>query len=146
MNPIDSISATFAPVLAAAMAAKIKAEGVQDTPVCIGYDRRFLSKETVYWVCEVLAAENIPVLFVNRSVPSPMVMYYVEKHDLAYGMMVTASHNPSLYNGIKVFTRGGRDADEVQTKDIERYIAQINPAEIKRMDYAEAKASGIAHE
>lgn len=133
-------------ILAAAMAAKIKAEGVQDTPVCIGYDRRFLSKETVYWVCEVLAAENIPVLFVNRSVPSPMVMYYVEKHDLAYGMMVTASHNPSLYNGIKVFTRGGRDADEVQTKDIERYIALVNPAEIKRMDYAEAKASGIVKE
>ena len=48
------------------------------------------------------------------------------KHDLDYGMMVTASHNPAIYNGIKVFTKGGRDADEHQTADIERYLKQAD--------------------
>lgn len=63
--------------------------------------------------------EGIHVQFVNRSAPTPLLMFYVMKHELDYGMMVTASHNPAIYNGIKVFTYGGRDADEIQTKDIE---------------------------
>mgnify|MGYP000270225791 FL=1 len=51
-------------------------------------------------------------------------MFYVMKHELSYGMMVTASHNPAIYNGIKVFTYGGRDADEKQTAEIEYYLEQ----------------------
>lgn len=59
-----------------------------------------------------------------------------------YGMMVTASHNPSLYNGIKVFTAGGRDADEVQNGEIEAYIAQVDGKNIKTMEYAAAVKAG----
>ncbi len=109
-------------LFAKAMANKMKAENNEKKGIVIGYDRRFLSKETVKWICEVLAAENIHSYFVCRSVPTPLIMNYVEKHAFPYGLMVTASHNPSLYNGIKVFTAGGRDADENQTKDIERCI------------------------
>ena len=112
--------------LALAMCLKIKAEHVEDKPVVIGYDRRFLSKEAVIWACEIFGQQGIQVLFVDRSSPTPLVMFYVMKHDLSYGMMVTASHNPAIYNGIKVFTRGGRDADEHQTADIERYLEQAD--------------------
>ena len=100
-------------LLAKAMADKMKAEKVADRGIVMGYDRRFLSKETVKWSCEVFAAEGIVCRFVCRSVPTPLIMNYVMKYDLPYGMMVTASHNPSLYNGVKVFTAGGRDADEI---------------------------------
>lgn len=93
-------------ILAKAMADKMKAEQVADQGLVIGYDRRFLSKEAVMWSCEVLTAEGIVCHFVNRSVPTPLIMYYVMKHGYPYGMMVTASHNPALYNGIKVFTAG----------------------------------------
>ena len=133
-------------ILAKAMADKIKAEGVADKGLVIGYDRRFLSKETVKWSCEVFAAEGIVVHFVNRSVPTPMIMNHVMKHSYPYGMMVTASHNPSLYNGIKVFTAGGRDADETQTKDIENYIAKVENHKIQRMDYNEAVKRGLVIE
>lgn len=68
--------------------------------------------------------EGIHVQFVNRSAPTPLLMFYVMKHELDYGMMVTASHNPAIYNGIKVFTYGGRDADEIQTKDIEKWLLE----------------------
>ena len=112
--------------LALAMALKMKAEHVEDKPVVIGYDRRFLSKEAVIWSCEIFGQQGIKVLFVDRSSPTPLVMFYVMKHDLDYGMMVTASHNPAIYNGIKVFTKGGRDADEHQTADIERYLKQAD--------------------
>ena len=45
--------------------------------------------------------------------------------------MVTASHNPAIYNGIKLFTKGGRDADERQTAEIEAYIER-EEEELKR--------------
>jgi len=130
-------------LLAKAMSDKMKAENVADRGLVMGYDRRFLSKETVMWCCEVFAAENIPVYFVNRSVPTPLIMHYVSKHGFPYGMMVTASHNPSLYNGIKVFTAGGRDADEAQTNDIEAYIGRIDETQMKRMPYSDALENGL---
>ncbi len=133
-------------LLAKAMADKMKAEGVADKGIVMGYDRRFLSKETVIWSCEVFAAEGIRCHFVCRSVPTPLVMHQVMKHGFPYGMMVTASHNPSLYNGIKVFTRGGRDADEVQTRDIEGYIAAAEGRTIPTMDYSRAVTDGLVVE
>lgn len=133
-------------ILAKAIADKMKAEGVANRGLVMGYDRRFLSKETVKWSCEVFAAEGIVCNFVCRSVPTPLVMHQVMKHGYPYGMMVTASHNPSLYNGIKVFTAGGRDADEVQTADIEKYIGQVDEAAISRMDYNKAVEAGLVVE
>ena len=133
-------------ILAKAMADKMKAEKVDKQGLVMGYDRRFLSKETVKWTCEVMAAEGIHVWFVNRSVPTPLIMNYVMKCRLPYGMMVTASHNPSLYNGIKVFTSGGRDADEKQTADIERYIAQVDPEAISTIAYEKAVEAGLVTE
>ena len=137
--------------LAKAMAKKMKAEGVAEKRIVIGYDRRFLSKETVYWTCEVMAAEGIRTWFINRSSPTPLIMFYVMKHEFPYGMMVTASHNPSIYNGIKVFTAGGRDANEEQTRDIERYLMQVEEeAEqgtvVERMAYEEALQKGLVIE
>lgn len=130
-------------LLAKAMCRKMKAEGVEKEGIIIGYDRRFLSKEAVKWACEVFAAENIRCLFVNRSSPTPLVMFYVEKHHMHYGMMVTASHNPAIYNGFKVFTEGGRDASEQQTKEIEAYAAEIEGEEpIAFMDYDKALEAG----
>ncbi|MDF2590179.1 MAG: phosphomannomutase, partial [Anaerocolumna sp.] len=111
--------------LAKAIALKMKNEGVTENGIAIGYDRRFLSKEAMKWAGEIFAAEGITSYLINRSSPTPLIMYYVMKHELNYGMMVTASHNPAIYNGVKVFTLGGRDADEIQTQDIENYISDI---------------------
>ena len=133
--------------LTKALAMKMKAEGVEKEDICIGYDRRFLAKEAVMWSCEVLAAEGIRAWFINRSSPTPLIMYYVMAHNLPYGMMVTASHNPAIYNGIKVFTRGGRDANEVQTAEIEEYIAKVEEeiaagTPIAAIPYEQAVAEG----
>ena len=138
-------------ILAKAMAEKMKREGVSDQEFCIGYDRRFLSKEAVKWACEVLAAEGIRVSFVDRSSPTPLIMYYVMAHDLPYGFMVTASHNPAVYNGIKVFTRGGRDADEEQTRELEKDIDRIEAGlavgkNIETIPYEEALEKGLVRE
>lgn len=130
--------------LSKALAEKMKDEGVDEKGIAIGYDRRFLSKESAIWASEVFAAEDIPVKFILGSAPTPLIMFYVMKHEFPYGMMITASHNPAVYNGIKVFTKGGRDADEIQTQEIERYIKEDVSVEI--MDYEKGLEAGLIQE
>ncbi len=132
-------------ILAKALCEKMKDEGVSGHGIVMGYDRRFLSKEAMQWAAVVFAAEGIQAYLINKSSPTPLVMYYVEKHGFSYGMMVTASHNPAIYNGIKVFTEGGRDADELQTKEIESYIAGVE-LPVTGMEYDRAKAQGLIRE
>ena len=112
-------------LVAKAMVTRIRDDHVEDTPVVIGYDRRFLSREAMVWAGEVLASNGIPTMLIDRASPTPLVMYYAMAHHLHYSMMVTASHNPSLYNGIKVVTEGGRDANEQFTADLEKRIAAL---------------------
>ena len=133
-------------LLAKAMCNKMKAEGKTDKGMIIGYDKRFLSKEAMKWSGQGFAAEGIKTMLVNKAAPTPLIMYYVEKHEMPYGMMVTASHNPAIYNGIKVFTYGGRDADKEQTNEIEKYASKIKPEDVKEMDYDEAVKEGLIEE
>ncbi len=91
----------------------------------IGYDRRFLSDKAAKWMSEVLAGNGIQVFFIEKVAPTPLVMFTVNRLDAYYGAAVTASHNPADYNGIKVFSRGGRDASEEVTANIEKYIENI---------------------
>lgn len=133
-------------LLAQAMVNKMKNEGNTEPGIVMGYDRRFLSKEAMQWSAEVFAAAHMKTYLINKSSPTPLVMFYVMKHEFPYGMMITASHNPAIYNGIKVFTAGGRDADEIQTKDIEDYIADITPADVASMDYETGVKEGYINE
>jgi len=121
-------------------------EGCGGASVCVGYDRRFLSKESAHWAAEVLAGYGFKPLVVNRSSPTPLIMFTVKQMDLPYGMAVTASHNPAIYNGIKVFTAGGRDADQVVTGKIEEEIAALTSEDVKSMDYDQAVDEGIVRE
>jgi len=113
-----------------AIVSRIKDEKVDDYPVVIGYDRRFLSREAMIWLGQVIASNGIKVMLINASSPTPLVMHYIMAHKLKYGLMVTASHNPSLYNGIKVITEEGRDANEFVTADLEKRIEAIESNDI----------------
>ncbi len=109
----------------------MKKENKTDKPVIIGYDRRFLSKEAAEWLAEVLAANGIQVIFMRRSVPTPLVMHTVKRQNLYYGLEVTASHNPPIYNGIKLIIEEGRDADVDTTATLENLINTVEePATI----------------
>ena len=128
--------------LTAALAQKMKDEGVATRGFLAGYDRRFLSREAAHWAAEVMAGAGIPCMVVEREAPTPLIMFAVRYYELSYGMAVTASHNPALYNGVKVFTKGGRDADEVVTADIEQYIAALPEGEIPAVPYEEGIRTG----
>ena len=133
-------------LLVAGLCRHMEQEGCAGANVCVGYDRRFLSKESAHWAAEVLAGYGFKPVVVNRSAPTPLIMFTVKKTGIPYGMAVTASHNPAIYNGIKVFTAGGRDADVTVTDKIEAQIAKIRPEDVKSMDYEKALAEGIIRE
>lgn len=133
-------------ILSKALCDKMKKEGVDQTGIVIGYDRRFLSKEAMQWAAMVFAKEGIHTKLINKSAPTPLVMFYVMKHEYHYGMMITASHNPAVYNGVKVFTYGGRDADEKQTMELEQFIDEVTDIPVEEMDYQEGVACGMIEE
>ena len=129
--------------VACALARRMKAEGVAHEGMCIGYDRRFLSREAAIWFSEVIAGEGIPLSFVNLSAPTPQIMFTVKNMNLPYGAAITASHNPAIYNGIKLFTRGGRDATQDVTDPIGADANAISDEEIVSIDFDKARESGL---
>ena len=132
--------------LTLAIARRMKEEEVERKGFCIGYDRRFLSRQAAEWSSEVMAAENIHVYLINRDAPTPLIMFTVQQYNLPYGMAVTASHNPALYNGVKLFTKGGKDANEEVTSQLQAACAEIDKDEIKAMPYSQALRKGWVEE
>ncbi|MBQ0100323.1 MAG: phosphoglucomutase/phosphomannomutase family protein, partial [Lachnospiraceae bacterium] len=124
-----------------ALCDRMKERGETDAPVVIGYDRRFLSEAAAKWLAEVFAGNGIRVETMRRSVPTPLVMHTVKKRELFYGLEVTASHNPSSYNGIKVIVREGRDAPVCVTEDLEKGCARVEAPVTK--DFEEALHEGL---
>ena len=129
-------------LLTAAVAKKMKEEGKTAKGIVIGYDRRFLSQEAACWAAEVAAGQGIPCMVIHREAPTPLVMFTVKNYGLPYGMAVTASHNPAIYNGIKVFMEGGRDADELLTGELEQNIEALESSKIRTVPFDEGIRDG----
>ena len=138
----DGFTKANVQLLTAALARKMRAERADQRGFLLGYDRRFLSREAAHWAAEVMAGAGIACMVVEREAPTPLIMFAVRYYELSYGMAVTASHNPALYNGVKVFTKGGRDADETVTAGIEEYIAALPDGEIPAVPYEEGVRAG----
>src|SRR5215469_8301949 len=69
--------------------------------VIVGYDARFASPAAAKVVAHVLATAGIPVKLANDYTPTPAVSYAVKHQAAAGGVMVTSSHNPWNWNGVK---------------------------------------------
>lgn len=124
--------------VAAASLAYLLERGLTDKPVIVGYDRRFLSEDAAKWVAEVFAAGGLGVLFLPRSAPTPLIMHTVKDRGLHLGVEITASHNPSSYNGIKLIVEEGRDAPVEVTGAIEKKTDAIGSVAFSDFDGAVA--------
>lgn len=91
--------------------------------VIIGYDTRFLSDRAARAVAQVIADAGVPVLLANDYVPTPAVSYNVKKLGAAGGVMVTSSHNPWNWNGVKFKAKFGGSATPAIMKSIEDELA-----------------------
>ncbi|MFN3561342.1 MAG: phosphoglucomutase/phosphomannomutase family protein [Chloroherpetonaceae bacterium] len=94
--------------------------------VCIGYDTRFMSKQFANYVADVFSSMGIRTFLSDTFVPTPAVSMYVKKNNLAGGVMITASHNPPIYNGFKVKADYGGSAHPEQVAEIEKRLSDID--------------------
>jgi alpha-D-glucose phosphate-specific phosphoglucomutase len=91
--------------------------------VVVGYDTRFTSPRAAQIVAEVIAAAGIPVKLANDYTPTPAVSYAVKQQVAAGGVMVTSSHNPWNWNGVKFKGKFGGSATPAIMKRIEEELA-----------------------
>ena len=95
--------------------------------VVIGYDSRIKSDVFSKVAAEVFAANDIHVHIWPNLLPVPTVSYAVRKLGCDAGVMITASHNPSKYNGYKVY---GSDGCQITTEAADEILAEINKLDI----------------
>jgi len=76
-------------------------DGIDRNALVVGFDRRFLSREFAAVVAETLHASGFRVLLANAPTPSQTISFTAHHRKLLGGVVVTASHNPAKYNGLK---------------------------------------------
>ncbi len=112
-----------------------KAKGAEKR-IAVGYDTRFLSAEYAQTVSCVLAANGIEVYLSDTAIPTPALSYGVTCLKAAAGIMITASHNPAKFNGIKIKTSQGGGASNDITNKVESYIEKTP---LLKVDFEQAK-------
>jgi len=96
--------------------------------VCIGWDTRFGSQAFAAVVAEVLANAGIPVALAKDITPTPALSYAVRERKAAGGVMITSSHNPAQWNGVKYKASYGGSGRPAIMTSIESYLGQPLPA------------------
>ncbi|MDD5747306.1 MAG: phosphoglucomutase/phosphomannomutase family protein, partial [Candidatus Omnitrophica bacterium] len=99
---------------------RVAQPAARQSGVIVGYDRRFLSDVFAERVARELSRSGIPVFLSKSPVPTPAVSCYIRKHRLPSGIIVTASHNPGLFNGIKIKNEFGASAGQEVTTMVEQ--------------------------
>ena len=119
-------------------------EGLADQGLVVGYDRRFLSREFACRVAEIAAGNDIKVLLCDDVAPTPAVSWAAKALQAGAGVMITASHNPPIYNGFKIKENIGGSARPETTCLLEQIVA-YNRTEgrlVRSVPYEEACRSG----
>ena len=102
----------------------------RETPsVCIGYDSRIKSDVFARVAAGVFAANGVKVFIWPRLMPVPTVSFAVRHLGADAGVMITASHNPSKYNGYKVY---GADGCQITTQAAAQVLAEIEKLDLFR--------------
>jgi phosphomannomutase len=116
--------------------------------VCIGYDTRFGSRSFARVVAEVLADAGIPVALANKVTPTPELSFAVRERKAAGGVMITSSHNPAEWNGVKYKASYGGSGSPKIISSIEGYLmAPLPRAEkkgvIEEVDFAPSYVAAL---
>ena len=116
--------------------------------VIVGYDARFASPRAAQAVAEVIAAAGIAVKLANDYTPTPAVSYAVKQQGAAGGVMVTSSHNPWNWNGVKFKGNFGGSATPAIMKKIEEELASNaapkgNQAAIEEVDLKKSYTAAV---
>jgi phosphomannomutase len=94
----------------------------RELKVVVGYDRRFLSDRFAQITAEVLAGNNFQVILTPEPTPTPSVSFAVKNLRAVGGVMITASHNPPIFNGFKLKSYYGGSSDSETCQAVESFL------------------------
>ncbi|MHB8765185.1 MAG: phosphoglucomutase/phosphomannomutase family protein [Deferrisomatales bacterium] len=133
--------------VAAAIGAYLEGQGAAGRGVALGYDRRFLSEAYAAEVAGVLAARGIGVRLAAGPTPTPAVSWAVRHLGLAAGVVITASHNPPEWNGVKLKEAFGGPARPSVSREVERCLDHVPPGDrVACLDLEPARRQGLVTE
>ncbi len=113
--------------------------------IFLGHDRRLNSRDFAVCAAEVLAGNGIKVLLSKDYCPTPCISWMAKTHEALGGVVITASHNPAEWNGVKFKAANGSSASPEFTSKVERQIAENDRAKknIRRLPAQEAADRGL---
>jgi len=111
-------------------------------PVAVGHDSRYCAELFSQEVARVLAANGKHVLLVDTPAPTPVITWTVVKRRCAGGVVVTASHNPPEFNGLKYKPDYGGSAGVAVVEALEHLTERAQRDGVRAVPYAEAFAGG----
>ncbi len=115
-----------------------------DASVVIGYDSRIKSDVFAAECAAVLAANGVKVYLFPHLIPTPIVSFAVMRLKCDSGIVITASHNPSKYNGYKCYDPKGYQMTDEAANETYSYIQKVDAFDgIKRMPFNEALEKGL---
>ncbi len=119
-------------------------EAFEDPTVAVAYDSRIKSDLFAKTAAGVLAANGIKVYIYDELMPTPMLSYAVRKLHCSSGIVITASHNPSKYNGYKCYDSMGYQMTDEAAKRTYDYISNVDIFnDVKMMDFEDALAEDM---
>ena len=134
---------TFANVARCAqgLADYLKARGTAGQGLVVGYDTRFLSRQFAETVASVCAGNGIKVYLSEQAAPTPVVSYNVLHRQAAGAAIITASHNPALWNGFKFKPEYAGSATQEITDQLEARIKAVD--EVKSVPLERGRDTGL---
>jgi phosphomannomutase len=106
-----------------------------ENKVIIGYDRRFLSDRFAQICAEVFAGNDFQVVLTPEPTPTPSISFAVKDLNAIGGVMITASHNPPIFNGFKLKSHYGGPSSPEECQAVESFIDR-NPVRSKNLSEA----------
>ncbi|MBL7998175.1 MAG: phosphoglucomutase/phosphomannomutase family protein [Candidatus Kapabacteria bacterium] len=126
-------------LVALAAAAYVKKTEKKEPSVVIGYDTRFMSRQFAEEAARIFASKGITAHITDGLSSTPLVSYYTKQKNATLGIVITASHNPPMYNGFKMKGTYGGPATPQIIAAVEKELRAIeaNPPSLKLKPYEE---------
>ena len=126
-------------VCAQGVADYLKQVNLTDYGIIVGYDTRFASEDFASAAAEVVAGNGIKVYLCPRATPTPVISYGIRAQKAGGAIIITASHNPAIWNGFKYKTNDGASAPTEVIAEIEERISHtFASGKVNQMSLAEA--------
>ncbi|MFC1899988.1 phosphoglucomutase/phosphomannomutase family protein [Chloroflexota bacterium] len=131
-------------ICAQAVADYLRESGLAGKGLIIGYDTRFASEDFAAATAEVVSGNDIKVYLCPKATPTPIISYGTIAKKAGGAVVITASHNPAIWNGFKYKTNEGAGAPDEVTAEMEKNINRIfSDGEVKQLPLDEGIKNGL---